>query len=365
MSGSSEKPAATVSVTNFDSKQNGDVDVSNVNKDIPLVFFQESSYFGKHKVNSSNYIKHEEMYFALADIIDETHITGLQRVNGFWRIYIDNLTDKATLIASGVTIRGKTLPILQTNPQRLDYENTTRIRIQNIPLSVDDGTITRVLTLKGIVIISNFREKLRIQNKLTNCETGDRLFNVKTTSLKEPLERFMQFGLFKAKVIHRGQVNKALKCAKCLDVGHLIYSCKNDWKCSVCLVSGHKKGECNIYSDASLDDPSEASGADESNDEQSNVTIQGASQGKTPEDSAKSDTLPSKTPPHKQIRKMKKAKKNLQRGPILGQSNIEQFMKSGPMGNETPNKQSSGSVLRSPPTPAEVLNDISKKLCNK
>ena len=44
-----------------------------------------------------------------------------------------------------------------------------------MPLSSDDGQIHRALTLEGCEIQGLFRERLRKDGKLTNCETGDRL----------------------------------------------------------------------------------------------------------------------------------------------------------------------------------------------
>lgn len=111
-------------------------------------------------------------------------------------------------MAKGVLIRGKTLPILNTNPDRLDSEQTTQVRIKNIPLSVDDGTITRVLTLGKLEVIVCCREKLRVDGKLTNCATGDRLVAVKTSTLTEPLPHVMNFGHFVGRVLHMGQPNQ-------------------------------------------------------------------------------------------------------------------------------------------------------------
>lgn len=72
--------------------------------------------------------------------INATHIEGLQGVPGMWRIYLDNIEDEVALMSEGVTLRGKTIPVLNTNPDRLDSERSTRVRIKNVPLSVDDVT---------------------------------------------------------------------------------------------------------------------------------------------------------------------------------------------------------------------------------
>ena len=101
------------------------------------------------------------------------------------------------------------------------------------------------------------REKLRINGKLINCETGDRIVTCKTSSLKEPLARFMSFAQFTGKVYHPGQdINKkTVKCSKCLEEGHSFKFCENDWKCTKCFSFGHKQDSCwedNNPMDASL-----------------------------------------------------------------------------------------------------------------
>ena len=40
---------------------------------------------------------------ALSDRIKSSHSTGLYRIDGLWRIYVDNLEDKVTLMAKVVT----------------------------------------------------------------------------------------------------------------------------------------------------------------------------------------------------------------------------------------------------------------------
>ena len=169
--------------TEATSNQNGDRHDGRENG-IPLVFMREVELFGTRKPDRSEWISHSELYKAISLRINPPHIKGLQRIGAMWRIYIDNLEDKVKLLAEGVPLRGKTIRVLNTNPGRLDSEITTRVRVKNIPLSVDDGLITRSLTLRNIEIIKLFHEKLRIDDKLTNCETGDRIIIVKTSSLK-------------------------------------------------------------------------------------------------------------------------------------------------------------------------------------
>jgi len=127
---------------------------------------RESDLFGDRRPDRSEWIHHVELYKAIGHKIDVSHITGLQRVRGFWRIYLDNIDDKVTLMAEGVPLRGKSVPVLNTNPDRPDGELTVRVRVKNIPLSVEDGLIKRTITLKGADVISLYREKLRVDVNL-------------------------------------------------------------------------------------------------------------------------------------------------------------------------------------------------------
>ena len=225
---------------------------------IPLVFMKETALFGDRLPSKQEWLSHVELFTAISKRIDSSHITGLQRVRGLWRIYIDNLQDKVSLMEQGVPLRGKIIPVLNTNPQRLDGENSLRIRIKNIPLSADDGVISRVLTFRGIEVIAINRDKLRVNGKLANCETGDRLVVVKTTSLKDPLPYFMVFGMFTARVLHAGQTTGdrtvETKCSKCLQSGHMFSQCVHDWVCRKCNKPGHKEPDCVVQDENDTDD---------------------------------------------------------------------------------------------------------------
>ena len=345
------------------SGDNNGVDTEGQNGD-PLVFFRESSLFGQRRPTSNEWLKHEELFKSIGTVIDPAHITGLQRVNGLWRIYLDNLDDKVALITQGVPLRGKTMPILRTNPFRADGENTTRVRVKNVPLSADDDQITRVFTLKDIDVITVYREKLRIDGKLTNCATGDRIFTVKSLTLKEPLPTFMEFGQFKGRVIHHGQTygdklarNNYVKCSKCLEEGHRFSQCENDWKCRACNKTGHKEAECK-QQEIPSDDPdscdssgteSDSEAEDPMNDKHS-TEVEKHVEPREPVDEV------TKTPKRtKDGKKKSKAKKGVQ-------ATLEGFVTKGDGSGSTPDQGRRAPVVtRSPPTPAEELNDNSKK----
>ena len=98
-----------------------------------------------------------------------------------------------TLITSGVTMRGKhvgfhTLNHRNPSRQRPDTTrqrpDTTRIRVKGVPLSADDGHIRRILEVMIKVrdeeILHMYREQLRVDGRLTGCETGDSIIISKT-----------------------------------------------------------------------------------------------------------------------------------------------------------------------------------------
>lgn len=341
---------------------------SRVTSNIPLVFLRESDIFGNRRPTKDEWLSHTELYQAISTLINESHIEGLQRVRGMWRIYLDNIDDKVALMSEGVPIRGKVIQVLNTNPDRLDSEQSTRIRIKNIPLSVDDGIITRTLTLRQIEVINSQKEKLRVNGKLTNCSTGDRLVFVKTSTLDEPLPHTMQFGQFIGRVIHPGQLNnkaqtKTMKCTKCHEEGHRFGQCTNEWVCNNCKQTGHKQSECPLditkpKSETStlVDDTDNAQNSDEESDTDDDDT--GSTDTKPVPQSKKSASSGNRarsssnthTPTHGS-----------------GQSSMDRFVSKMAPNTATPNTPRASSVTeRSPPTPVEVLQErVQKKKKHK
>ena len=310
---------------------------------LPIVFLRERTLFGDIRPQEANWLKHTEMFEALSTNINASHITGLQRINGLWRIYVDNLEDKVTLLSKGLQLRGNILPLLSTNPGRLDGEQTLQVRIKDIPLSVDDGVLTRELILQGAEVISATREKLRITGKLVNCETGDRLITIKASSLKTPLKRFMYFSHFKAKVFHYGQeAKRAQKCSKCFEEGHTFKDCVNDWKCSLCMEFGHKQDSCE--SDlATL------------HNQNTDTEIPTRQSGSLDQDKPRDNSCDK--PDNTGIPAVNKVSK-----PMSGKQAID-IMSNPHNKHKTPNKRRAKNANRSPPTPAENLKGSGKKQC--
>ncbi|CAG2204069.1 unnamed protein product [Mytilus edulis] len=223
------------------------------------VFIQETDVFGSisdGETLKKLYLTHPEMYKAVGEVVPERTITGLQRIRGLWRIYLDDEAERDILISKCLKLRGKSIWIYSRNPRVTVHENVTdiRIRVKDVPLSADDGQIIREMEKHGCLILSSMRERLRYNNKVTNCLTGDRII-ICEGPLTEHIPRSIFIGKYRATIIYRDQPKnnpQNMKCSKCLQEGHQTRDCTNDWVCRSCGEEGHKQNACtkDAYSDA-------------------------------------------------------------------------------------------------------------------
>ena len=208
------------------------------------VFLKDEDVFGSSmKPARSLWQTNVEIYKAIGVRVPSQCIKGIQRIREMWRIYMDNEEDRLALLVHGLVLRGRQIPLHAQNPYNPDrtQPDTIRIKVKNVPLSADDGQIHRSLTLEGCEIQGLFRERLRVDGKLTNCETGDRLIISKT--LQNPIPRKLQIGKYWTLVFHSGQpefssnnqqnnktnrTDKVPMCYKCLSPEHFLYDCPND-----------------------------------------------------------------------------------------------------------------------------------------
>ena len=87
-------------------------------------------------------------------------------------------------------------------------------------------------------------QKLRVDGKLTQCMTRDRVVFVDLPNL--PLPRFMRFHTFGARVFHFVQENASQGpvCSNCLQDGHHKSYCTNEKVCRVCRQVQHMHYTC-------------------------------------------------------------------------------------------------------------------------
>jgi hypothetical protein len=321
---------------------------------VPTVYLKEYDVFGWRKPGKPlQWLEPSEIYTELIKVVEPCNIKGLQRVRGMWRIHFATLNDKVKVMASGVHLRGRKISVLSTFPTRLDGERTVRIRIKNIPLTIDDEEVIKHnLTLKGIEVISMYRERLTVNGNLTITENGDRIVTVSALSLKTPLAKFTDFGKYSAHVIHAGQSGESSnekrprKCSKCLLDGHTFSSCPNDWVCRTCNRPGHKASDCLYNNDIESEhDADSETGSEQSSDSTciSEVHVKSFTsvvQAQGPRPGATISTSPL-------------ASSGIGRGSILQKSMGESILS-----HTTPNKDKPQLVKeRSPPTPADEYRE--------
>ena len=209
------------------------------------VFIKESDIFGLKNPPKEFWVTHVELYKSIGSVVKPQCIRGIQRINKMWRIYLDNDNDRLKLLTEGMTLRDKSIPFYNYNPRNPVFDSKlVKVRVQRIPLSADDGQIERAISIRGIEVLNITRERLRVDTKLTNCETGDRLILCK--KFQKPLPKTMKIGKYLARVVHYGQPKDTdvFLCSKCLEHGHTVQNCNNAWKCRKCNQSGHKMMDC-------------------------------------------------------------------------------------------------------------------------
>ena len=57
----------------------------------------------------------------------------------------------------------------------------------------------------------------------------------------------VKIGRYNAYISHQGQPQQTrpeVVCHKCLEPGHFIFNCENEWKCRRCKQTGHKQIDC-------------------------------------------------------------------------------------------------------------------------
>ena len=233
------------------------------------IFLNEQMILGLGKIPKHNWLTGEEIFLSIGEVIDPSRLTGVQRTGTYWRIYVDNNDDRITLLANGISLRGKSVGFLPENPKtpKHDREATTRLKISGIPLSAEDGQIRRELEKLGCYILELYRDKLRVKSKLTNCENGDRIVYI--NRMQKHLPRFIKIGKYSAGLWYYGQPrDSTATCSKCRQQGHTISECIGDWLCNFCNKSGHKQADCpTVDSGTDQDEPITTDDDQESNEE--------------------------------------------------------------------------------------------------
>ncbi|MEW8547307.1 MAG: hypothetical protein AB2693_27685 [Candidatus Thiodiazotropha sp.] len=348
------------------------VNETDIDNSVKPVFFTEFDFFGQKRVDKGLWLSNEEVFKAIRCQIKVESILGVQRIRGgLWRLYTASNEDRVKLLSNGISLRNKTVVLKGTNPYKHDNDENLKLRVCDLPLSADDSIITQALLMKNYEIVGDVtKEKLRVDGKLTNCNTGDRFVYIKRPS--EPLHRELQAGRFKVRVYHYGQVttrsSEPAICGRCLGE-HSTAGCMNDWVCRGCKGSGHKILDCpNLNADTETRALNTRQNTEDLITNSDNLGTAAAApvtdSGKGKNLSVPDSATAGATPEPKITRaNRKKAKSKIKKSKVASGSIKQFFTDSASAG--TPCQRDKPQVVRSPPTPAEILNNESKKTKNQ
>jgi len=188
------------------------------------VFFKDSDYQDTAKLTTY------DVCTAVGRIVGTTNLDGVQNIRGIWRIYTKSRASRLELLLKKeLQINRLKVPLYDSNPAVTgDTNDTEKIIVKDIPLSVANNEIEVFLLSKGIILTSPIRySKVRDQNgDLTNFKNGDRFVYAKSP-INPTLDRNVKIGDFRARLYHNGQF----------------------LNCKICGKPGHKAGtpECEAY----------------------------------------------------------------------------------------------------------------------
>lgn len=191
-----------------------------------------------------------EMCLAAERTSGQGSILGAQEIRGLWRIYPATREARTELLVKGLRLRNTSLQVSNSNPFILrddtgEEKPTTKLWIDNIPISVAESEIEHVLVKVGCELRSAIKmERARdADNKLTRFLTGRRFVFI--TVPPTPLDKTLKINIFTAKVYHKEQksIPKSVICSRCLQPNHHVSQCTNEVVCRECKQTGHKRGD--------------------------------------------------------------------------------------------------------------------------
>ena len=185
---------------------------------VPPVFLKERDIQGITPIQLCN---------AIVSVISDSKLEGVQKVNNIWRVYLkDRQTRLELSVKESIIVNGQRVRLYDTNPnvvfsgyshnQRFDADKLT---IKNLPLSVSNTEIAKMLREKNIQMISPIRYGYirDAGGQLTDYKSGDRYVYVQPYD--QPLPKQQEVGIFKCILIHHG---KDTECKACKMLGHKI-----------------------------------------------------------------------------------------------------------------------------------------------
>ena len=73
--------------------------------------------FGSTNAARTHWLTNIEIYKAIGSNVPAECVKEIQHIRDMWRVYMDNIEDKITLIVEGLNLRGKQVPLHTQNPR--------------------------------------------------------------------------------------------------------------------------------------------------------------------------------------------------------------------------------------------------------
>ena len=170
-----------------------------------------------------------EICLAGAKVVGSNDIVGCQKIRGLYRLYPKSVTARARILAEGIKIKGKLIPLSALNPFIVRGSDgkeipSTRLTISEIPISVANSAIEGALIKVGVKLRSKIMmEGIRDGNgRLTEWLSGRRFAYIDLPS--RHIDSDLAVGQFKGKLFYR-ELKGQQKCFRCQQRGHRAVEC--------------------------------------------------------------------------------------------------------------------------------------------
>ena len=166
---------------------------------------------------------------AITNVISASKLEGVQHIRNIWRIYLkDKQTRLALKVKESLTINGHRIPLYDQKPNvtfsesgvsGVSRQKKDKLTIKNLPLSVSNNEIVKMLTDNNVVLASPVRYGLirDESGQLTTFKSGDCYVYVEP--FNPPLPKQQNIGIFQCLVLCHG---KMAQCQACGEAGHKI-----------------------------------------------------------------------------------------------------------------------------------------------
>ena len=138
----------------------------------------------------------------------------VQKIGGMWRVTLKDSSARSSLLTKGINIRGHSVTVLSKNPfLSADGQETTRLKINNLPYSVSNETIKGKLRSLGVELCGEIEWELyKDDKKLTSCKTGSRFIKIAPPKVPVP-KSVKNADKFIAYLSYKGQGEEGAKAS--------------------------------------------------------------------------------------------------------------------------------------------------------